>query len=74
MILQSPKGFNWAMFPLLKGQTQNQVANPQTISISQQSEHKKEAMQFIEYFSNARTWRSSPRATGSSRRTPPPGS
>ena len=50
MILQSPKGFNWAMFPLLKGKTQDQVANPQTISISQQSEHKEEAMQFIAYF------------------------
>jgi multiple sugar transport system substrate-binding protein len=53
MILQAPKGFNWAMFPLLKGQTQNQVANPQTLSISQQSQHKKEAMQFIEYVANA---------------------
>ena len=40
MIMQSPKGFNWAMFPLLKGKTQEQVANPQTLSISQQSEHK----------------------------------
>src|SRR5206468_7357323 len=49
MILQSPKGFNWAMFPLLKGTTQDQVANPQTYSISQQSSHKKEAMQFIAY-------------------------
>jgi multiple sugar transport system substrate-binding protein len=53
MIQQGPRDFNWAMFPLLKGQTQNQVANPQTLSISQQSEHKKEAMQFIEYFANA---------------------
>lgn len=52
MILQSPKGFNWAMFPLLKGKTQDQVANPQTYSISQQSEHKKEAMQFISYLLN----------------------
>ena len=31
MIAQSPAGFNWAMFPLLKGQTQHQVANPQTL-------------------------------------------
>ena len=31
MILQGPKGFNWAMFPLLKGETQQQVANPQTL-------------------------------------------
>ena len=40
MIEQSPKGFNWAMFPPLKGKTQEQAANPQTFSISQQSEHK----------------------------------
>jgi multiple sugar transport system substrate-binding protein len=53
MILQAPKGFNWAMFPLLKGDTQNQVANPQTLSISQQSQHKQEAMQFVEYYANA---------------------
>ena len=53
MILQGPRDFNWAMFPLLKGTSQNQVANPQTLSISQQSEHKREAMQFIEYFANA---------------------
>ena len=53
MILQGPRDFNWAMFPLLKGASQNQVANPQTLSISQQSDHKREAMQFIEYFANA---------------------
>jgi multiple sugar transport system substrate-binding protein len=53
MITQGPRDFNWAMFPLLKGSSQNQVANPQTLSVSQQSEHKREAMQFIEYFSNA---------------------
>ena len=52
MIEQSPKGFNWAMFPPLKGQTQDQVANPQTFSISQQSSHKAEAMQFIAYALN----------------------
>jgi multiple sugar transport system substrate-binding protein len=52
MIEQSPKGFNWAMFPPLKGKTQDQVANPQTYSISQESDHKKEAMQFIAYALN----------------------
>ena len=31
MIEQSPKGFNWAMFPPLKGKTQDQAANPQTL-------------------------------------------
>ena len=54
MILQSPKGFNWAMFPLLKGTSQNQVANPQTFSIAQQSNNKRAAMQFIAYLLNAR--------------------
>jgi multiple sugar transport system substrate-binding protein len=53
MIQQSPKGFNWAMFPPLKGKTQDQTANPQTLSISTQSQHKKEAMQFIAYALNA---------------------
>jgi multiple sugar transport system substrate-binding protein len=53
MIQQSPKGFNWAMFPPLKGASQNQTANPQTLSISTQSQHKKEAMQFIAYALNA---------------------
>ena len=52
MIEQSPKGFNWAMFPPLKGQTQEQAANPQTLSISQQSKHKQAAMQFIAYCVN----------------------
>ncbi len=53
MIQQSPKGFNWAMFPPLKGKSQDQTANPQTLSISTQSQHKAEAMQFIAYALNA---------------------
>jgi ABC-type glycerol-3-phosphate transport system substrate-binding protein len=53
MIQQSPKGFNWAMFPVLKGQSQDQAANPQTLSIAAQSQHKAEAMQFIAYALNA---------------------
>jgi multiple sugar transport system substrate-binding protein len=53
MIQQSPKGFNWAMFPPLKGKSQDQAANPQTLSISAQSQHKAEAMQFIAYALNA---------------------
>lgn len=50
---QGPTGFKWAQFPLLKGDSQYQVANPQTYSISQQSQHKAEAAQFIEYLVNA---------------------
>jgi ABC-type glycerol-3-phosphate transport system substrate-binding protein len=53
MIEQSPKGFNWAMFPPLKGTSQDQAANPQTLSISQQSQHKAEAMQFIAFALNS---------------------
>ena len=52
MILQGPRDFNWAMFPLLKGASQNQVANPQTLSISQQSEHKREADAVHQFFAN----------------------
>jgi ABC-type glycerol-3-phosphate transport system substrate-binding protein len=52
MILQGPKGFNWAMFPLLKGDTQQQVANPQTYSISEQSKNKQSAMFFLAYLVN----------------------
>jgi multiple sugar transport system substrate-binding protein len=53
MILQGPRDFNWAMFPVLKGTSQNQVANPQTFSIAQQSKNKRAAMQFIAYLLNA---------------------
>ncbi len=53
MIQQSPKGFNWAMFPPLKGKSQDMAANPQTLSISTQSQHKAEAMKFIAYALNA---------------------
>jgi ABC-type glycerol-3-phosphate transport system substrate-binding protein len=53
MIEQAPKGFNWALFPPLKGKTQDQAANPQTLSISSQSQHKAEAMQFIAYALNS---------------------
>ena len=53
MIEQGPKGFNWALFPPLKGTSQKQAANPQTLSISTQSQHKAEAMQFIAYALNA---------------------
>jgi multiple sugar transport system substrate-binding protein len=53
MIQQAPKGFNWAMFPPLKGKTQDQAANPQTLSISAQSQHKAEAMKFIAYALNS---------------------
>lgn len=49
MVEQAPPDFQWGMLPLLKGDTQTQNANPQTLSIAAQSTHKKEAMQFIEF-------------------------
>lgn len=49
----APDGFEWVMLPLLKGDTQTQNANPQTLSIAAQSEHPAEAMRFISYFTDA---------------------
>ncbi len=53
MIQQAPAGFHWALLPLLKGTSQDQMADPQTFSITSQSSHKKEAMQFLAYLANA---------------------
>lgn len=53
MIEEAPKGFNWALLPLLKGTSQDQMGDPQTYSITQQSSHKAEAMQFLAYLANA---------------------
>jgi multiple sugar transport system substrate-binding protein len=53
MVEQAPKNFQWVMLPLLKGDSQQQMADPQTYSIAAQSKHPKEAMQFIDYFLSA---------------------
>lgn len=42
-------GFNWTALPLLKGVTNQQGANPQTLSISAQSKYKKQAAAFIRF-------------------------
>lgn len=52
MIAEAPDGFDWMMLPPLKGKTQAQAANPQTISIATSSEHPAEAAKFIEFFIN----------------------
>ncbi|GLZ80203.1 hypothetical protein Afil01_50100 [Actinorhabdospora filicis] len=49
---QAPAGFEWVTLPPLKGLSQNQAANPQTLSVATQSEHKEEAMKFIAEFLN----------------------
>ena len=53
MVEQAPKDFQWKMLPMLKGDTQQQAADPQTLSIATQSKHPKEAMQFIAFYDNA---------------------
>ena len=45
--------FQWTMLPLLKGDSQDQMADPQTYSIARQSQHPQQAMQFLDYFLNA---------------------
>lgn len=50
MVEQAPEDFEWVTLPPLKGDSQNQAANPNTLSIAEQSEHKEEAMKFIDEF------------------------
>jgi multiple sugar transport system substrate-binding protein len=52
MVEQAPAGFEWVTIPPMKGTSTNQAANPQTLSISEDSKAKKQAMQFLEYFLN----------------------
>jgi len=50
---KAPQGFDWTMIPLIKCKTQDQMSDPQTLSVARQSKHPKEAMQFIAYFMKA---------------------
>ncbi|GAA4675800.1 ABC transporter substrate-binding protein [Phytohabitans rumicis] len=52
MVEQAPAGFEWVTLPPIKGLSANQAANPQTLSISEDSKAKKQAAQFVEYFLN----------------------
>jgi hypothetical protein len=52
MVEQAPAGFEWVTLPPIKGNSANQAANPQTLSISEDSSAKKQAAQFVEYFLN----------------------
>ncbi len=46
----APAGFHWAVLPPLAGTKGTaQAANPQTLSVSAQSKHIKEAAQFVNY-------------------------
>lgn len=52
MVEQAPAGFDWVTLPPMKGLSTSQAANPQTLSISESSSAKQQAMRFIEYFLN----------------------
>jgi ABC-type glycerol-3-phosphate transport system substrate-binding protein len=53
MVSDAPSGFQWTMLPMLKGDTQAQAADPQTLSVAAQSKHPSEAAQFIAFYDNA---------------------
>lgn len=47
----APEGFEWVVLPPLEGsENAHQVANPQTLSVSVDSEHVKEATDFLNFF------------------------
>lgn len=48
-IAAKASGFNWTALPLLKGVSNQQGANPQTLSVSVQSPYKKQAAAFIRF-------------------------
>lgn len=50
MVEQAPQGFEWVTLPVLKGQSTEQAANPQTLSVSADSPNSEGAMEFIAYF------------------------
>ncbi|GAA4635453.1 sugar ABC transporter substrate-binding protein [Actinoallomurus vinaceus] len=52
VVEQAPKDFQWVTIPPLKGQTTQQGAISQTLSVAADSKHPKEAMKFISWFLN----------------------
>lgn len=53
-LANDPPEFEWAVLPPLAGtQGANQAANPQTLSVSAESEHIEEAAAFIDFFMGA---------------------
>ena len=49
-----PEGFNWTVLPLLEGSAgTHQAANPQTLSVSSQSDHVEQAAAFVNFFMDA---------------------
>ncbi|RJL22962.1 ABC transporter substrate-binding protein [Bailinhaonella thermotolerans] len=52
VVEQAPEGFEWITIPPLKGQTAQQGAVSQTLSVAADSKHQEEAMKFISFFLN----------------------
>jgi multiple sugar transport system substrate-binding protein len=53
MVEQAPKGFQWEVLPPLKGTSEKQAANPQTLSVPAEGKHVKQSAEFIDYFMKA---------------------
>ncbi len=52
LVENAPPDFNWEVLAPIRGVSQKQGSNSQTLSIPAKSKHKKEAAQFIEFFLN----------------------
>ena len=46
----APEGFDWVAMPVLEGDSADQAANPQTLSVSAQSPSVDEAAEFIDFY------------------------
>ncbi|TCN33431.1 ABC-type glycerol-3-phosphate transport system substrate-binding protein [Kribbella orskensis] len=53
IVEQAPKGFQWEVLPPLKGSSEKQAANPQTLSVPAEGKHIKQSAQFIDFFMKA---------------------
>ncbi len=49
----APEGFEWAAMPALEGDSPAQAANPQTLSVSAQSENTEQAAEFVDFYMQA---------------------
>ncbi|MBB3732684.1 ABC transporter substrate-binding protein [Nonomuraea dietziae] len=52
VVEQAPDGFEWVTLPPLKGETTNQGAVSQTLSVSADSKHPDESIKFMSFFLN----------------------
>ncbi|MGC4938114.1 ABC transporter substrate-binding protein [Kribbella sp. DT2] len=53
IVEQAPKGFQWEVLPPLKGTSEKQAANPQTLSVPAEGKHVKQSAEFIDFFMKA---------------------